>query len=224
MASIKRRVTAAGDARYDVRLRVGERVVTRTFKRRQDAEHWATLTEADRALGGAVDPRAGAVQLGEYVPRWVSSRELAPRTRELYEHLYARLIGPTFGGTALSKIAPEGVRLWHADLVRRSGALQAATAYRLLRAILNTAVADGRLLRNPCHLPGAGQERTPERQLVTPEQVVALAEAIEPSLSRRSCWLPLREGYAGASSSDSAGTTLTSPKATCGSSSKRRSS
>ena len=33
MASITRRVTAAGDARYDVRLRIGDRAVTRTFKR-----------------------------------------------------------------------------------------------------------------------------------------------------------------------------------------------
>jgi hypothetical protein len=66
VASITRRATAAGDARYDVRLRIGGRVVTRTFKRRQDAERWAALTEADRAMGGAVDPRAGAVHLCDY--------------------------------------------------------------------------------------------------------------------------------------------------------------
>ena len=180
MASITRRVTAAGDVRYDVRLRIGERAVTRTFKRRQDADRWAKLTEADRALGGAVDPRAGAVHLGDYTKRWLSSRELAPRTRELYAHLNKRLIAPTFATTPLTRITPEAVRLWHADLTSRAGALQAAKGYRLLRAVLNTAVADGLLLRNPCRIVGGGQERTPERPLVTPEQVLALAEAIEP--------------------------------------------
>ncbi len=156
MASIRRRVTATGAARYDVRLRIGNRVVTRTFKRRQDAERWAALTEADRALGGAVDPRAGAVLLGEYTTRWIQSRELAPRTRELYRHLYDRLIAPTFGRASLTRITTEAVRLWNSDLSRRGGALQAAKAYRLLRAVLNTAVDDGLLVRNPCRIPGAG--------------------------------------------------------------------
>src|SRR5439155_13755276 len=136
--------------------------------------------EADRALGGAVDPRAGAVPLGDYLRGWLGSRELAPRTRELYGHLYERLIAPTFESTALSRITPEAVRLWHADLTKRSGALQAAKGYRLLRAVLNTAVADALIVRNPCRIPGAGQERTPERALVAPEQVLALADAIEP--------------------------------------------
>lgn len=181
MASISRRRTSAGAARYDVRLRIGERVVTRTFKRRQDAERWAALTEADRARGGAVDPRAGAVLLGEYATRWIQSRELAPRTRELYRHLYDRLIAPTFGRTSLTRVTTEAVRLWNSDLSRRAGALQAAKAYRLLRAVLNTAVDDGLLVRNPCRISGAGQERSPERPLVTPEQVLALADAIEPA-------------------------------------------
>src|SRR5207245_1527149 len=101
-------------------------------------ERRAALTEADRALGGAVDPRAGAVLLGEYTTRWIQSRELAPRTRELYRHLYDRLIAPTFGRTSLTRITTEAVRRWNSDLSRRAGALQAAKAYRLLRAVLNT--------------------------------------------------------------------------------------
>jgi integrase len=179
VASIRRRETNAGEARYDVRLRMGDRVVTRTFKRRQDAERWATLTEADRALGGAVDPRAGAVHLEAYVRRWLGARELAPRTRELYLHLLGSHIAPVFAGVSLTRLTPEAVRLWHSELTRRDGSMQAAKAYRLLRAVLNTAVADGLLVRNPCRIPGAGQERSPERPLVTPEQVLALADAID---------------------------------------------
>ena len=38
-----------------------------------------------------------------------------------------------------------------------------AKAYQLLKTILNTAVADEVLARNPCVLRGAGAERTPER-------------------------------------------------------------
>jgi integrase len=54
----------------------------------------------------------------------------------------------------------------------------AAKAYRLLRAVMNTAADDGLIRRNPCRLKGAGQERSPERPVLTLRQVLALAEAI----------------------------------------------
>jgi hypothetical protein len=55
-----------------------------------------------------------------------------------------------------------------------------AKAYRLLKTILNTAVADEVLPRNPCMVRGAGSERTPERVPPTLAEAHTLAEAIEP--------------------------------------------
>ncbi len=55
-----------------------------------------------------------------------------------------------------------------------------AKCYRLLRAILNTAVVDEVIVRNPCNIKGAGIERTPERPVATTTQVWALADAVEP--------------------------------------------
>ena len=55
----------------------------------------------------------------------------------------------------------------------------AAKAYRLLRAVMNTAADDGLIRRNPCRLKGAGQERSPERPVLTLRQVLALAEAVD---------------------------------------------
>ena len=54
-----------------------------------------------------------------------------------------------------------------------------AKAYRLLKAIMNTAVDDGRIRRNPCRIKGASQETSPERPVLTVAQVYALAEAID---------------------------------------------
>ena len=50
--------------------------------------------------------------------------------------------------------------------------------YATLRAVLNTAVEDEALLRNPCRIRGAGQPTSPERPLLDREQVQALAEAV----------------------------------------------
>jgi integrase len=55
-----------------------------------------------------------------------------------------------------------------------------AKAYRLLSRILGAAVEAGYLLRNPCAVKGAGQERAPEMRFATVAQVAALADAIGP--------------------------------------------
>jgi integrase len=53
-----------------------------------------------------------------------------------------------------------------------------AKAYRLLRAVLNTAVDDGLISRNPCRIKGADRTKTPERPVATVPQVYALADAV----------------------------------------------
>ena len=45
---------------------------------------------------------------------------------------------------------------------------------------MNTAVDDGLTHRNPCRIKGAGQEKSPERPVLTIAQVFSLAEAITP--------------------------------------------
>jgi integrase len=55
-----------------------------------------------------------------------------------------------------------------------------AKAYRLLKAIMTTAVEDGLVRRNPCRIDGAGIEKSPERQTATLDEVFAIASAMEP--------------------------------------------
>ncbi len=55
-----------------------------------------------------------------------------------------------------------------------------AKAYRLLKTILTTAVDDGAIRRNPCRIKGAGMESSPERPVLTVEQVYAVATVIGP--------------------------------------------
>ena len=53
-----------------------------------------------------------------------------------------------------------------------------AEAYRLMKAIMNTAVDDGIVFRNPCRVRGAAQDRSPERSVLTVREVGALVETI----------------------------------------------
>jgi integrase len=58
------------------------------------------------------------------------------------------------------------------------GPVTVAKAYRLMRAILNTAVHDRRIRENPCQIKGADKEPTSERPVLSVRQVFDLADAI----------------------------------------------
>jgi integrase len=154
-----------------------------TFATRRAAD--AFLAEARVAVdrGAWVDPNAGRVTLEEYATRWLDERQtLRPRTRELYEGLLRLHVLPGLGDEQLRQLTPPRIRTWHASMLRagRPGASTVAKSYRLLRAILATAVEDAVLPRNPCIVRGAGVERPPERPVATIDQVYALAETITP--------------------------------------------
>jgi integrase len=67
----------------------------------------------------------------------------------------------------------------------------------LLRAVLNVAVADEAIERNPCRIKGAGTVKSAERTVATPSEVAALIEAITPRYRAAvvlGAWCGLRRG------------------------------
>jgi integrase len=125
-----------------------------------------------------IDPKAGKTTLDEYAERWLEQRnELAFRTREHYGYLLELHVLPTLGRTALINLAPSTIRSWHASLAQMHPST-AAKAYRLLSAILRTAVVDGFLVSSSCKVDGAGIERPAERPVATVAEVGALETAM----------------------------------------------
>jgi integrase len=131
-------------------------------------------------------PRLARVTLDEFATKWLRTRpNLRPRTRETYESQLRLHIRPATGDIELGKIelgklTPATVREWRAQLSMRLTPNTVAKCYRLLRTILETAVADELITRNPCAIKGAGVERVAERPVATVEQVWALADATPP--------------------------------------------
>jgi integrase len=152
-----------------------------TFATKTDADVWLSQVEADLTRGDWTDPDAGAVNFEEYALRWVDERRLAATTDELYRRLLRLHILPTFQQWDLDEITPPRVRAWRAERLEATGAdTTVAKAYRLLKAILQTAADDELIRRNPCRIKGAGKESTDERPVATVEQVDALADAMGP--------------------------------------------
>lgn len=179
------RVRKLPSGRYQARYRGPDgidRPASRTFATRTEADRWLSLVEAEIVSGTWRSPDAGRISVDEYVTAWIRQRpNLAPRTVELYQALYRRHIGPMLGHRLLSDLTPAHVRTWYAGMVESgTGQTSAAKAYRLLRAVLNTAVDDELIRRNPCRITGAGAERAPERPVATVAQVLELASVVPP--------------------------------------------
>ena len=128
-----------------------------------------------------IDPDAGRVLFGNYAADWIEERPgLRPKTTELYRYLLRRHLSPTFYAGSLAEIREPHVRRWRKDLLDAGvSAVTVAKAYRLLKAVFNTAVDDGLIRRNPCRIKGAGQEKSAERPVLTVAQVYALADAAD---------------------------------------------
>lgn len=168
----------------------GQRVsATQTFATKADARRYLATVEADILRRTYRAPRRVDETLAEFGRTWLRNRPgLKESTRHQYEIDFRRHIEPSLGDKLLDHIEPDTVRRWHARLdadlrsslsaTGRDGSATVARAYRLLRAILQTAVDDELLIRNPCRIPGAGDPRSVERPVLTVNEIAGLAAAV----------------------------------------------
>lgn len=176
--SIRKRASGRYQARYigpDGRMHNAPE----TFARIADAERWLTMAEAQIVRQEWIDPARSQILLKDYAERWIAQRpNLRPRTVHLYTWTLGKHIAPQLGTVPVGKLSTPMVREWRAGLltsgVSKSGA---AKAYRLLRAVLMTAMKEDEMIRvNPCRIPGADKEEAAERPTLTVLQVMALAQ------------------------------------------------
>ncbi|MEV8339991.1 tyrosine-type recombinase/integrase [Streptomyces niveus] len=158
------------------------RYAPHTFETKTEATTWLTLTQADIERKHWTDPDAGAVNFEDFSDKWVRERGLAATTEDLYTRLLRLHILPAFGAWDLDDIQPADVRVWRAERLKATNGAKTTVAksYRLLKAVLQTAVDDELLKSNPCRIKGAGKEEADERDVAEIHQVYALAEVIGP--------------------------------------------
>jgi integrase len=163
-----------------------DRPAAGTFATKREAGVWLSLKESELRRGDWLDPSHGAIPFAKYAADWLGQGQLSPKTSQLYELLLRLHLLPTFGDMPIGDIRQEDVRSWRAERLRSGrqqerpfGPVTVAKAYRLLRAILNTAVRDKRIRENPCQIRGADKESSPERPVLSVPEVYRLADAIE---------------------------------------------
>lgn len=196
MGSITPYNTASGK-RYRVRWRTPDRRQTdkRGFLTKRDAQQFLASVEVSMNRGEYVSPTAGKITVGELAADWLRNKEasLKPSSYRSLALAWRVFVAPRWEGTPIQAIRPSAVETWIRELSQgtartdraRDAKPKPASATVVLRAvgvlagILDVAVRDGRITRNPAR----GAENLPRkvsnkpRRYLTHEEVVRFASA-----------------------------------------------
>jgi integrase len=175
-----------------------------TFNSKLDAEGW--LVDERRLIQSGdwlppshrrERPLLADLTFGEYAETWWQERTLKPTTRSHYRGTLNRDLLPVFGSITMRAITPESVRTWHARY-GTSKPTSRSQAYSLLRTILGTAVQDGLLPSNPCHIRGAGNvQRVHKVEPATLDELEVMTKALPPRyrlMLLLAAWCAMRYG------------------------------
>ncbi|WP_406309986.1 tyrosine-type recombinase/integrase [Streptomyces sp. NBC_00623] len=179
--SVRQLKSGRWQARYREPVTGQLRSAEQTYATKTDAEVALTHIEADISRGQWEVPDKQAVPFAEYAEAWLRDRKLAARSRERNEAVIRLHIRPTFGSGSLADVTTSRVRAWRGQLLAAGvGEPTVVKAYQVLRAIMNTAVDDELVRRNPCRVKGADRYDVPERPVLTVAEVYAVADAMAP--------------------------------------------
>lgn len=166
-----------------------------TYEYKADAEAYLATVQADLVRQTWKAPRSTGETVDSYWHKWIDQRPLKETSRIRYVDDWKNHISPTLGSYALDNVTPEVVRTWHSQLskdlaaklaekrkvstaTRQDGASTVARCYRILRAVMNTAVEDELIDSNPCRIKNGGVYRQRERPTLSVAEVDALADAV----------------------------------------------
>ncbi len=179
-------VRRLSSGRWQARYQIGHvrYVAPVTFGTRREAESYLSSTRTDLERGTWQPVDRTPLSLRTYAGQWMEQRDnLRPRSRDQYELQLRLRILPRLGDVDLSGLTVARVRAWRAELIRAGDRPPTvAKAYRLLHAIMATALEDELISRNPCVLRGASTERPAERPVASVQEVFDLADAMDPKL------------------------------------------
>ncbi|WP_231133987.1 tyrosine-type recombinase/integrase [Motilibacter deserti] len=104
------------------------------------------------------DPVLAKTTIAEWADHWVTTLHVAPSTLDSYRSILRGLVIPRWGALRLDQVTFTAVQSWVAGMTGAKGQLLSASRRRhaahLLTAMLDAAVADGRLPKNPARPQG----------------------------------------------------------------------
>jgi integrase len=177
MGSIQKRGRDRWKARYTA---PDGRERSKTFTTETAAKDFLAQRTLDVRRGDWIDPRLARTTVGDYALVWLDRKRvtLKPSTVASYQGLLRTCILPDWDRVPLGNVAHGDLAAWIARLTTRLSASRTRHAHIVMSQILDSAVADGMLTKNPAK--NVGLPRLPEHRehrALTIPQLNSLADA-----------------------------------------------
>lgn len=122
---------------------------SKAFKNKTPADlHWAAQ-ETDVERGDYVDPKAGKELFADVAERFFSSRSVDPSSAIKYRGVYESHVKPRLGHRSVKAIKPSDISGFQTKLGETHGPSTVATARLVIVGVLDLAVADDSIKKNP---------------------------------------------------------------------------
>lgn len=184
-----------GKARYKAKFRDARGVVTsRQFKLEREAKNFLADIRIRRANNDLPDVSKGARTLTQLWEHFTKSYENKPSTFISYEARWTKHIAPALGRRRLDALKKSDIREFYTELQSRTTLETRRKVQQVLHAVLQVAVNDEWLTKNPAHgikMPGAVVQR--EARALTDAEVEKLANEV-PARYRALVWMLAETG------------------------------
>ncbi|MGN6220791.1 MAG: tyrosine-type recombinase/integrase [Microbacterium sp.] len=190
----------AGGRRYRVRYRKPDhrQAAKRGFRTKRDAERFLITVESQMLTGDFIDPASSRVTVGELGPDWldVKRMKLKPSSYKQLDDAWRVYVEPRWGAVELGAISHSDVQKWltevsagtartarrfHPRTASQASRPKSATvvirAYGVLAAVLDVAVRDRRIPRNPARGVDLPRKNKKGHRYLTHAEVDRLAHA-----------------------------------------------
>ncbi|WP_172651134.1 tyrosine-type recombinase/integrase [Rhodococcus opacus] len=149
------------------------------FERKTDAEAWLDTAVSSLVQGTHVAPRDARTTVTVWCERWLEGYKINRTSTVRQARTHIAQIEAEFGHLQLSAIRPSMVKAWVANL--KADGVSTSYVYALhsrLRQILDAAVHDGLLGRNPCSRQTAPPMGSQKPYVITTGELWAIHDAM----------------------------------------------
>jgi integrase len=152
----------------------------KTFERKVDAIAFEASVRVDKANGDFISTRKAATLFSVIAEEWYAIRApvLKPKTALGYRQILDRHVLPALGLRAVGRITAGDVERLLASTGRQGGTQR--NILNVVNPIMRHAVKNGLVRTNPCSQVEPPKVRRKKMEFLTPEEVLAVADAITP--------------------------------------------
>ena len=135
-------------------------------RQKKAADDFLVSTENDKRRGTYINPNAGTLCFRAYAEAWLESQTFEESSREVIAVRLRKNVFPHLGGYTLAALSPTHIRTWDREMQKRG----LAPSYRQVmffhvQTILNAAVDDEKIRKNPCKASSVHKPQIPSRKV-----------------------------------------------------------